>query len=167
MWYIVYREPFKSVYKKDLENGYYVGYKNKCEDSYSPNWFEAQKYKSLGAALTRLNVNLAPGMDTMEKFISANKIDGKRYNRDITLSKILGDEITTELLFSNGRIEKIDSSGQLLGDASDDVMDYITKEISKNKTINDKKYKKLMGSRYGESSGYIVEEKGEDFWEGF
>src|SRR5690554_6709401 len=121
MWYIVYREPFKSY--TETGGGYFVKYKNKIEDTYSSNWFEAQKYKSLGAALTRLNINISPGMDTMDKFLSGNKLD-KRTQRDLTLSKILGESIPS-LVFKNGRIEKISDDGQLLGDASDDVMKFI------------------------------------------
>lgn len=163
MWYIVYREPFKSY--TETGGGYFVKYKNKIEDTYSSNWFEAQKYKSLGAALTRLNINISPGMDTMDKFLSGNKLD-KRTQRDLTLSKILGESIPS-LVFKNGRIEKISDDGQLLGDASDDVMEFIKYQLEKNRKANEKKMKVINEVTGGESE-YIIETKeGEDFWEGF
>ena len=163
MWYIVYREPFKSY--TETGGGYFVKYKNKIEDTYSSNWFEAQKYKSLGAALTRLNINISPGMDTMDKFLLGNKLD-KRTQRDLTLSKILGESIPS-LVFKNGRIEKISDDGQLLGDASDDVMEFIKYQLEKNRKANEKKMK-VINEVTGGESGYIIETKeGEDFWEGF
>ena len=55
MWYIVYRKPFKS-YNYDQGNGYFVKYQDKCSDKFSPNWFEASKYTSIGGALTRVGV---------------------------------------------------------------------------------------------------------------
>ena len=61
MWYIVYHEN---------HNGYYSGYK-KSSDYYSPNWFEAVKYSSLGAAISRLKIR---GLEcsSLDKFLEFN-----------------------------------------------------------------------------------------------
>jgi len=54
-FYIVW---FDSITQYDVTNhGYYVGYKDKCEDYFSENYIFAKKYKSLGAALTRIGIS--------------------------------------------------------------------------------------------------------------
>lgn len=56
MWYIVYKEEFKTSWC--VSGGYFVKYQNKMQDKYSPNWFEANKYVALGAALSRLGIEI-------------------------------------------------------------------------------------------------------------
>lgn len=166
MWYIVYREEFKTSYGK--YNGYFVNYKNKIEDSYSPNWFEAKKYKALGAALHRMGIEIAPGVDTMEKFIRSNRLDHTAMRRDNIISEVLGiEKETMSLLFKRGRIDKVGSNGELLGSADEEVLEYIQLQLARNKARNDKKMK-VVNEITGKPSGYIIETKeGEDFWEGF
>ena len=54
-YYIVY---FKSITQYDRTNkGYYVGYKDKCEDNYSDNFVFAKRYKTLGPAFNRAYIN--------------------------------------------------------------------------------------------------------------
>lgn len=170
MWYIVYREKFKSY--TETGGGYFVKYKNKIEDSYSPNWFEAQKYKSLGSALNRMGIILELGMDDLDKFFKANSIDNRAMKRDTILSDILGEERDNNaLIFSKGRIDKVGSDGRFLGSAEDEVMEYITSYLAKNKISNDRKMKAIndiIKNVSGDTNGYIIETKeGEDFWEGF
>ena len=114
MWYIVFRDEFKS-YGFD-QGGYFVSYRDKCSDLYSPNWFEAKKYKSIGSALSRLRITIAPGMDTNEKFLAANKkINNIQSRRDIKLKGILGEDLSIiDYIFADGRIEKIGDNGELI-----------------------------------------------------
>ncbi len=169
MWYIVYKEEFKTSWC--VSGGYFVKYQNKMQDKYSPNWFEANKYVALGAALSRLGIEITPNMDTMEKFCKGNKIDYTAMNRDSVLSDILGEEKSIKgIEFKKGRIEKISSDGQFIGSAGDEVLEFIKEKISKNKVANDKKMKNYndLIKGVGDTQGYIVETKeGEDFWEGF
>jgi hypothetical protein len=54
-YYIVY---FNSITQYSKTNkGYYVSYKDKCEDNYSENFVFAKRYKTLGSALNRAYVN--------------------------------------------------------------------------------------------------------------
>ncbi len=132
MWYIVYREEFKSSYGK--YSGYFVNYKNKIEDSYSPNWFEAKKYKALGAALHRMGIEISPGVDTMEKFIKSNRLDHTAMRRDNIISDVLGIERETmSLLFKKGRVDKIGGDGVLLGSAEEEILAYINIQLNRNK----------------------------------
>jgi hypothetical protein len=159
MWYIVFRDEFKS-YGFD-QGGYFVSYRDKCSDLYSPNWFEAKKYKSIGSALSRLRITIAPGMDTNEKFLAANKkINNIQSRRDIKLKGILGEDLSIiDYIFADGRIEKIGDNGELIGLADKEILEYIQNILNKNKN----KMKNSFGS-----STYIIEQKeGEDFWEGF
>lgn len=168
MWYIVYREEFNSSLVGKTGGGYFVKYKNKIEDTYSPNWFEAQKYKALGAALHRIGIEIAPGVDTIEKFIKSNKLEHTAMRRDSIISEVLGiEKETMGLLSKKGRIDKIGSNGEFLGSAEEEVLAYIQSHLSKNKSRNDNKMKKI-NEVTGKPSGYIIETKeGEDFWEGF
>jgi hypothetical protein len=165
MWYIVYREKFKSY--TETGGGYFAGYGNKIEDKYSPNWVEAQRYKTLGPALTRLHINLGTAVDTMEYFLKANT-SSKQLKRDVLLNDLLEDNTPIEYIFTNGRIDKVGSDGKFLGSAHVEVMDFVTKTIAKNKAKNDKRIKKVNEIIDGSPMDYIIETKeGEDFWEGF
>ena len=169
MWYIVYREKFKSY--TETGGGYYIGYKNKLEDAFSSNWFEAKKYKSLGAAVNRLGIILDPRVDTMERFCEFNHVDHKAMERDNALSDVLGMEKSVGFLLKTGRIDKISDTGEFLGSADGELFECIKIQISKNKSSNDKKkerYNKAVNDVNGKSNAYITETKdGEDFWEGF
>ena len=166
MKYIVYREKFKS-YDLPQGNGYFVKYKDKLHDEYSPNWHDAGKYKSIGPALTRLGIALVPGMDTIDKFLAvlSNKQTTGR-KRNSILSGILNESISSAYSFEKGHVDKISDTGEFLGSADEEVTEYINNYIKKNKARNDKKLKAIGID--GESKGYILETKeGEDFWDGF
>lgn len=164
--YIVYVEEFESEYSSVGKSGggYFVGYKSKIEDGYSPNWFEAKKYKTLQGAINSLGLYLNEHMDTMEKFIESNSTDIK-YKRDNILNNILGEsnDLKSLINFQYGKIESIDSDGNIKN-VIDEVISYIKNKIDKNQYRKKNLYKNI-GS---EKPSYIVETKeGEDFWEGY
>lgn len=165
MWYIVYKEKFKSY--TETGGGYFVGYKNKIEDTYSDNYVEANKYKAIGAALTRLGIEIKPSMDSMDRFLESIRPRTKAAKRNRALSNIF-DETTNpiDVIFSNGRIEKVSINGELLGSASDDVLRYIEGKISRNKEKMDR-IRKAVEPIVGKSSYLIETKEGEDFWDGF
>jgi len=164
MWYIVYRTPFKS-YEVDQGNGYFVRYKNKLSDEYSPNWFEASKYKSIGNALTRVGV-YGCKVTTLDKFIIANPIEDIGLKRESQLNKIFNisksdDEIISEIINNKGHIDKIGDNGEFVGDATDEVVEFIKSNILSNN-------KKFKNDYIVETKQDIVETKqDEDFWDGF
>lgn len=94
------------------------------------------------------------------------------------LSNILSEPVCEEdtlieLMFSSGKIEKVDESGKIIGLADKEVLEFIDSYIEKNKRTKEKelvKYNRLCKS-YGVdvlNNSYITETKeGEDFWEGF
>lgn len=159
MWYIVYRES---------REGYYVKYKDKIEDQYSPNWFEAGKYVSLGAALTRLGIQSVDRITTLDKFLEYNTTKNLKSKRNKKLNDILGEPVNPiDIIFSNGHIDKINEKGEFLGRADDEVMEFVLNKISKNKTKMDNLCSKIDPEVKGKGT-YIIEPKeGEDFWEGF
>lgn len=62
-FYIVY---FKSITQYDITNsGYYVSYKDKCEDNYSDNFIFAKRYKTLIPALNRAHIDGYRGTGSM------------------------------------------------------------------------------------------------------
>jgi hypothetical protein len=130
MKYIVWRTPFKS-YEYAQGDGYFVKYKNKCSDEYSPNWFDAGKYKTIGSAITRLGITLNESMKSMDDFFNANEIT-KSYQRDKTISDILGDDLYHTINFSRGHIDKIDDNGNFIGNAGSDILEYVQKYIESN-----------------------------------
>jgi hypothetical protein len=114
MNYIVWRAPFKS-YGYNQGDGYYVRYKDKCSDVYSPNWFNAKRYETIGPSITRLRLILNDSIKTMDDFYTFNKID-KSFLRDKTISKILDEDINLkEIYFEKGHIDKIDDNGNFIG----------------------------------------------------
>ena len=162
MWYIVWNYPYTS-YQRPQGDGYYVGWKNKCEDSFSQNWIEAKKYTSLGAAISRLG--LKTSVSTIEDFISLN-IDNdkmKQVERDKLLSDILEEEYigTTEIFFNKGRIDKISKNGEFIGSASDDIVNLIKGNVEKQKKKNETQRKKLKD--LGIDDGKYI--SNEDFWD--
>ena len=169
MWYIVYKEKFKSGFVSvgETGGGYFVKYKDKLSDTYSDNWFEANRYKSIGSALSRLGVDIGKQVVSWDKFYEYNRIS-KQSKRDKKLSELLDEEVDqSSLILSCGRIEKIGDNGEFLGSATDDIMKFINDKIKINKSSYDKrmvKYNEFTGVK----SGYIIETvEGEDFWDGF
>ena len=161
MSYIVYREPFKS-YGRPQGNGYFVKWKNKLEDEYSPNWFDAGKYKGLGAAITRLGIH-GTEANNIEDFFKCNML-GKSSQRDYKLAKLLDIQVDiTNIFYDKGRIDKIGDNGEFLGDVTNEAIDLILNNINKNY----KRVKKQMDSSFFKTSTIIECKEGEDFWEGF
>jgi len=165
MWYIVYRERFKSYGIEQC--GYYVGYKNKLCDNYSQNWFEAKKYKSLPAAITKLGIDLDYiERKTMDDLLKENASESSK--RDIKLGELLNEDY--EISFHKGRIDKISDKGEFLGSAYDDVVGHISKLMDIKKAEFKKKmdkYNKIDPNILKPSPNIIQHVEGEDFWEGF
>jgi len=168
MKYIVWRTPFKS-YDYAQGDGYFVKYKNKCSDEYSPNWFDANKYKTIGPAISRLGLSLDNSIKTMNDFYTFNKLD-KSHLRDDTISKILDeDNNLKEVFFERGHIDKIDDNGNFIGNAGDEIMEYVKTHIKKqfqaSKSIQ-KKFEKLGVEFEKLGVGNYIDNSisDEDFW---
>lgn len=138
MKYIVYRNYFES-YRIPQGEGYFVSYKNKLCDEWSPNWVFAKKYTSLGSAIDRLGIDIK-GISTdegLQKFLHQNA-DIKLLNRTNILNNLLDNETEIEYpdnFFLNGRIDKVSDTGEFLGSANKEVMDFINNTILKNKNV--------------------------------
>ena len=88
MGYIVWREKYTSY--SIHQGGYFVKYKNKVSDEFSPNWYDANKYKSIGMAIKRLGIRIGYCVNEQD-FVRLNTKKGKSVNRDLALSKILDE----------------------------------------------------------------------------
>jgi hypothetical protein len=135
MKYIVWRNPYKS-YDYPQGDGYFVKYKNKCSDEFSSNWFEANRYKTIGPAISRLGLGfyLPPrneSIKSMDDFYKINPIDKSKI-RDNKISEVLGESNNDFLFFKRGHIDKIDDDGNFIGNAGEEVLDYIKSVIEKN-----------------------------------
>lgn len=165
MWYIVWREPFKSYGIE--QGGYYVSWKNKLSDNYSNNWFEAKRYKSLGSAIDRLGIDLDYiEIKTMDEFLKLNVSDASV--RDMKLAEVLNDQF--EITFTKGRIDKINENGEFVGSAHDDVVEYVKLLMNKKKADLRRKLDKINKfdpDILKPSKNIIQHVEGEDFWEGF
>ena len=129
MKYIVWRNPYKSygIY----QGGYFVKWKNKLSDEFSPNWFEANRYKTLGGAVTRLGLRFDKKIKSLDDFYKFNSIDKSKL-RDNKISEVLGESGNDFLFFKIGHIDMIDDSGNFVGNAGKDLLDYIKVLIKKN-----------------------------------
>ena len=160
MKYIVWRKPFKS-YDYPQGDGYFVKYKNKCADYWSPNWFDAGKYNNIGNAISRLGLTLNESMKTMDDFFAANRIS-KSFNREKSISEILGEKSSKIVNFERGHIDKIDDNGNFIGNAGEEILEYIESKIKANvrehELIN-KKFTSLGISNYIDNSDDDI------FWE--
>lgn len=160
MKYIVWRTPYES-YGSPQGDGYFVKWKSKCEDEFSTNWFDANKYKTIGPAITRLRLELNAGMKSMNDFYKANPIT-KSFQRDKTISELFGENHQNILTFEKGFIDKIDDNGNYVGNAGKDIIDYVQKFIDNNiKHYNSlqKKFSDLGVDNYIDKST-----SDEDFW---
>jgi hypothetical protein len=70
-------------------------------------------------------------MKSMDDFFNANEIT-KSYQRDKTISDILGDDLDHTINFSRGHIDKIDDNGNFIGNAGSDILEYVQKYIESN-----------------------------------
>ena len=149
MKYIVWRSPYTS-YGYPQGDGYFVKYKNKCADEFSTNWFEANRYKSIGPAINRLGLEINKQMFSIEDFFKANKllID---YTRNKSINEILDYQDSVILTFERGYIAKIDDNNNPIGNAGDELLDFIKVQIESNKkhkSAIDKKLQNLGLSNY-------------------
>jgi hypothetical protein len=144
MKYIVWRNPYKS-YDYSQGDGYFVKYKNKCSDEFSSNWFEGNRYKTIGPAISRLGLEINDLIKSMDDFYKINPIDKSKI-RDNKISEVLGESKNYFLFFKRGHIDKIDDNGNFVGNAGEEVLEYIKsvieKNIGKSKSIQ-KKFDKL------------------------
>lgn len=141
MRYIVWRTPFKS-YDYPQGDGYFVKWKNKCADEWSNKWFEANKYKNIGPAIDRLGLELNATMKTMDDFFEANPLS-KSIKRDRIISNLFGEESSRNyMVFDRGHIDKIDDDGNFIGNAGEELInfveEYIKKNIKKNESLKKK-----------------------------
>jgi hypothetical protein len=160
MKYIVWRTPFKS-YDYAQGDGYFVKYKDKCTDYFSVNWFDASKFLTIKGAINRLGLTLNESMKNMDDFFNANEMT-KSYQRDKTISDILGDDLDNALNFSRGHIDRIDDDGNFIGNAGEEVLEYVQKYIESNiKKYNNlqKRFTSLGVDNYIDKST-----SDEDFW---
>jgi len=133
MWYITWCEPYVN-YSKIQGGGYYVNWKSKTEDEFTDNWITAKKYKTFNSAVTRLGLRITQHIDSVDKFIEHNiSYDDKQAKRDFRLSKLLGDtQDLRNFLLTKGRIDKIDEKGNFMGDATDEIIDWVMSSIKGN-----------------------------------
>ncbi len=160
MRYIVWRTPFKS-YGYEQGDGYFVKWKNKCEDEFSTNWFDANKYKTIGTAIKRLGLKINLGMNSLDDFYKENPIT-KSFQRDKTISEIIGENQEHILLFEKGFIDKIDDNGNYIGNAGKEVSEYLQNFFDNNVKQHNiilKKFSDLGVDNYIDKS--ISDE---DFW---
>ena len=131
MYYIVWKEEFTS-YSIPQGNGYFVKYKDKLSDHYSKNWYDAYKYSSIGAALTRLRINT--DMDNVEDFDKANVRRTKSGLRNSKIDTILNYDKSdiAQIISFYGRVDKIDENNEFLGSAEDEVVEFIKGKMKKN-----------------------------------
>ena len=160
MNYIVWRESFTTY--SVHQGGYYVKYKDKLSDEYSDNWYDANKYKSIGAAIKRLGIRIG-NCTNLGDFVRMNTEKSKLANRDLKLSSILDEEIDISVVISHrGRIEKVDK-GELLGSAEEEIVNFIKKKIKSNHKRNQKA---LSDAGIDVEIPYISAKKeNADFWD--
>lgn len=168
MWYIVWQEPYVR-YGRSQGDGYFVGYKNKIEDSFSPNWFQAKKYKSFGSAIERLGIKMNSHMTTPEQFCMGN-VFSKEDERDFKWNKLIGEVPNIRnFVFARGRIDKIDGKGNFAGSAVDEVVDWVEKSLKGNISSIEAQRKKFekLGLKSEPKVDVTSEEYLEDFMDFF
>ena len=155
MYYIVYRNRYESYGIEQV--GYFIGYKDKLCDKFSEHPNMAKKFKTLGAAVTRLGVAI-DGFRSYEDWLEAFVSDST--HREAALAEVLGQK-GEFVEFVKGRIEKISEDGTVVSDAGEEVLEF-TRNLFKKR---DAKVKTAYSGYVGE---YIAETpEGEDFWDGF
>lgn len=168
MWYIVWQEPYER-YNSPQGDGYFVGWKNKCEDKFSKNWFEAKKYKSFKSAIERLGIRMNSHMLSDYQFCEGNlyNVDDKR---NFKLNKILGEQPNIRnFIFLKGRIDKIDEKGNFCGSADDEVIKWVQNSIKGNIASNEAQRRKFekLGIKSEPQEDVSTESYMEDFLDFF
>jgi len=152
------------VFSRQESDGYFVKWKSKSRDEFSTNWFDANRYKTIGSAITRLGLCGLSSMKSMDDFFNENSnAISKFYKRDKSISEILGEKSDySDLCFERGHIDKIDEDGNFCGNAGNEILEYIEEfiqtNIQKHNSIQ-KKYVSLGVANYIDNS--ISDE---DFW---
>jgi len=155
MYYIVYKNRYESYGIEQV--GYFVGYKDKLCDKFSEHPNMAKKFKTLGAAITRLGVAI-DGFRSYEEWLEVFVSDST--HREVALAEVLGQK-GEFVEFVKGRIEKISEDGTVVSDVGEEVLDY-TKNLFKKRDM------KVKSTYSGYVDEYIAETpEGEDFWDGF
>lgn len=159
--------PYKS-YNITQGDGYFVRRKNKLEDEFSTDPFDAFKYKSIRSALTRLGLNFNDSIKSIDDFFKANNLN-KSFQRGKSISELLGeksDSVISDLFFERGHIDKIDENGNFCGNAGNEVMKYIEDFIRNNirkHNLVQKNFESLGIGNYINKSVSDFESY-EDFW---
>jgi len=150
-------------YLKNQGGGYFVRYKDKITNQFSPNWFEANRYQSMESAILRLRLKLNNSPKSLEDFFNTNPLSKSCQRQRIITDLLDPDTNQFEFLeFERGHIDKIDDRGNFIGNAGEDVIQYVLKHIKSNMRkfeLNNKKYLDLGIRDYIDKS--IPDE---DFW---
>ena len=165
-WYIVWREDFKSTYSREQQgNGYYGGWKNKCEDYWTRTPLEANKFKTLKGAINRLR------LDTLnDKILSMNDFwkfnpPSKSFLRDKNINQIIGGEEDLSQIFEKGRVERIYEDGKIEC-ANKEVIEFI-ENLVKDNLEKREKFRKKHHYILEPTKNIVEHDPNEDFWEGF
>lgn len=159
MRYIVWRNEFKS-YSQKQGDGYFQGYKDKISDKWTKNPIEAKKYKSIGAAITRLNLILSH-IKSMDEFWKLNPMS-EQYKRSKKMNEILGRDNDKNLsnIFEQGRIEILHDDGSTEC-ANRQAIEYIEKRIEENvRQFENKRSNKMFNTKT-----IIEHDPNEEFWD--
>ncbi len=162
MKYIVWRTPYTS-YDYPQGDGYFVKYKNKLSDEFSPNWFDAIKYKSIGPAVTRLGISLDKSMKSMDDFFKSNKMS-KSYAREQKISSLLDEKQDKIIFFERGHIDKIDENGNYVGNAGEELLEFVEKYLKSNVKRFDSMKNKLSKLDIGNYIDTSIPD--DEFWSG-
>lgn len=166
MKYIVWKNKYKINALGMIDgishgDGYFVKWKNKLEDEISPNWFDANRYKTIGPAISRLNLDIDQNMKSIDDFLKANKLT-KSFSREKSISEIFGEKSDSVIFFERGHIDKIDDEGNFCGNAGQEILEYVEAFIQKNKQKNNSIKKKLEYLGVGNYIDKSISD--EDFW---
>lgn len=159
MKYIVWIKPYES-YNQIQGDGYFVKWKNKLENEFSIHWYDANKYKTIGGAIARLNLELNQNMKSIDDFFKVNNLT-KSIKREKSINEIFGEK-DSSIFFEKGHIDKIDDDGNFCGNAGEEVIEYIESFIRKNIQKDNSIKKKFESLEVGNYIDNSISDK--DFW---
>lgn len=134
-YYIVY---FDSITQYGVTNGgYYVSYKDKCEDNFSDNFVFAKRYKTLGPALTR--IGLKYNASNSVKCISLLEKGEKIFygGRRIEVVNIPSERKRKLSRLNGGNSDPIKNLGEI---SNDELIQYLRKNADRFLKSLDGKY---------------------------
>lgn len=152
MRYIVWR---------NRSNGYFVSYKDKIDNEYSIYWYNANRYKSLKSAMSRLGLELNLSMKTMDDFFDENPVT-KSYFRDRNISKVLNEPSNNIVIFESGFIDLVDDNDEYVGNAGKEILEFVEKVINNNVKYHEIVSKKLEQLNVNNYIDTVTPD--EDFW---